>query len=134
MMVRRIFLALVALTSGPVPPTAPGPIRVLVYHDMEGLAGQTYPATFRFSHQEAYPQGREYLVADLNAVIAGLFDGGATQVDVVDAHGSGNPEPDVITAKLDPRAKQLFRDQPFRQYVDLVAPDVYDAVVGSGYR
>jgi D-aminopeptidase len=34
-----------------------------------------------------------------------------------------------MTDKLDPRAKQVFRDQPFRQYVDLVAPDTYDAVV-----
>lgn len=135
----RILLvggALVALTLGALSyDEAPGtsaPVRVLVYHDMEGLAGQDHPATFRFNHQERYPEGREYLVADLNAVIAGLFDGGATQVDVVDAHGSGNPEPDVITAKLDPRAKQVFRDQPFRQYVDLVAPDVYDAVVAVG--
>jgi D-amino peptidase len=113
-------------------PQASAPVRVLVYHDMEGLAGQDNPATFRFNHQERYPEGREYLVADLNAVIAGLFDGGATQVDVVDAHGSGNPEPDVMTPKLDPRAKQVFRDKPFRQYVDLVAPNVYDAVVAVG--
>jgi D-amino peptidase len=107
-------------------------LRVLVYHDMEGLAGQTDPNTFRFNHPDAYPKGRQYLVADLNAVIGGLFDGGATEVDVVDAHGSGNPEPDVITADLDPRAKQVFRDRPFRQYVDLVAPGVYDAVVAVG--
>ncbi len=113
----------------------PAPVqgaRVLVYHDMEGLAGQTDPTTFRFNHQESYPTGRKLLVADLNAVIGGLFDGGATEVHVVDAHGSGNPEPDVITADLDPRAKQVFRDRPFRQYVDLVAPDVYDAVVAVG--
>ena len=49
--------------------SAAGP-RVLLIYDMEGLAGQTSPATFRFNHQEAYPRGREYLVANLNAVIA----------------------------------------------------------------
>ena len=139
MIATRMFLAvgtlavltLGALTSDELP-RANAPVRVLVYHDMEGLAGQDNPTTFRFNHQERYPEGREYLVADLNAVIAGLFDGGATQVDVVDAHGSGNPEPDVMTPKLDPRAKQVFRDQPFRQYVDLVAPNRYDAVVAVG--
>jgi len=110
-------------------PTPHDAVRVLVYHDMEGIAGQNDPTTYRFNHPESYPKGQQMLVADINAVVAGLFDGGATQVDVVDAHGSGNPEPDVLAAKLDPRAKQVFRDKPFRQYVDLVEPNVYDAVV-----
>ena len=59
------------------------------------------------------------LAADLNAVIDGLFAGGATQVDVVDAHGSGNPEPDVREICWISRAKQMFRDQPFDPYVDI---------------
>ncbi len=111
---------------------APQTVRVLVYHDMEGLAGQNDPQTYRFIHREKYALGQKMLVADLNAVIAGLFDGGATVVHVVDAHGSGNPEPDVITADLDPRAKQLFRDAPFHSYDDVVAPNQYDAVVAVG--
>ena len=89
------------------------PIRVLVYHDMEGLAGQDDWRTFSFRHTAQYSEGQKMLAADLNAVIAGLFAGGATQVDVVDAHGSGNPEPDVRRDLLDARAKQVFRDQPF---------------------
>jgi len=119
-----------SLTSAP--PLRSLALRVLVYHDMEGLAGQDDPTTYRFNHPESYPKGQDMLVADLNAVIGGLFDGGATQVDVVDAHGSGNPNPDVITAKLDSRAKQVFRDRPFRQYVDLVEPNAYDAIVAVG--
>jgi D-amino peptidase len=114
-----------------VDPTAltPGSLRVLVYHDMEGLSGQDDPKTFSFINRDAYPKGQALLVADLNAVIGGLFDGGATQVEVLDAHGSGNPEPDVLTTQLDPRATQVFRDADFRQYVDVVAPNAYDAVV-----
>jgi len=111
------------------PRVAGAPIRVLVYHDMEGLAGQDDWQSFLFSHPEKYPQGQQLLVADLNAVIEGLFAGGATQVDVVDAHGSGNPEPDVRRDLLDQRAKQVFRDKSFDPYVDLTAPNVYDAVV-----
>ena len=105
------------------------PIRVLVYHDMEGLAGQDDWQTFLFSHPEKYPQGQKMLAADLNAVIDGLFAGGATQVDVVDAHGSGNPDPDVRRDLLDPRAKQVFRDHAFDPYVDITEPNTYDAVV-----
>lgn len=104
------------------------PIRVLVYHDMEGLAGQNNPFSYRFDHPADYAMGRQMLVADINAVIAGLFDGGATEVNVIDAHGSGNPEPDIPAGALDPRAKQTFRDKPFRGYVDLVEPNRYDAV------
>ena len=105
------------------------PIRILVYHDMEGLAGQDDWRTFTFRHPAQYAEGQKMLAADLNAVVAGLFAGGATQVDVVDAHGSGNPEPDVRRDLLDPRAKQVFREQSFEPYVDLTAPNLYDAVV-----
>jgi D-amino peptidase len=104
-------------------------LRVLVYHDMEGLAGQDDWKTYLFSHPEKYPEGQKMLAADLNAVIDGLFAGGATQVDVVDAHGSGNPEPDVRRDLLDPRAKQVVREKAFDPYVDLTAPNLYDAVV-----
>ena len=107
-------------------------IRVLVLHDMEGLSGQSDPRTYSFRHREQYRQGQELLVADVNAVIDGLFAGGANAVDVVDGHGSGNPEPDILQDKLDSRAKQVFRDKPFRMYVDLVEPGVYDAVAVVG--
>ena len=69
------FLALIAVTS--VTPTitadsAPthsgmlsalpprhAPIRVLLYHDMEGLAGQDDWRTYLFSHPEKVPGGSE---------------------------------------------------------------------------
>jgi hypothetical protein len=63
----------------PVPPP-PGKLRVLVYHDMEGLSGQSDPQTFMFAHKEKYAEGRERLVADVNAVVDGLVKGGATAV------------------------------------------------------
>jgi D-amino peptidase len=128
------FFLLGAATLGTAPATpntraARAPVRVLVYHDMEGLAGQDDWHTFLFSHPEKYPEGQKMLAADLNAVIDGLFAGGATQVDVVDAHGSGNPDPDVRRDLLDPRAKQLTRDKPFDPYVDIQTPNTYDAIV-----
>ncbi|NKB90349.1 MAG: hypothetical protein GKS06_19250 [Acidobacteria bacterium] len=107
-------------------------LRVLVLHDMEGLAGQDDPRTFRFSHPEHYARGQEMLAADINAVIDGLFAGGATEVHVVDGHGSGNPEPDVRTDLLDPRAEQVFRDEAFDTYFDLPESAEYDAVAVVG--
>lgn len=115
-------------------PRAPaaGRLRVLLLHDMEGLSGQDDWKTFDFEFTEQYRRGQLMLVADVNAVVDGLFAGGATHVDVVDGHGSGNPEPDIRRDLLDKRANQVLRDAPFRQYVDLVAPDAYDAVVLVG--
>src|SRR4030095_14051857 len=109
--------------------TSKAVVRVLVYHDMEGLAGQDDWKTYLFRHPEKDTAVKKSRAAELNAVIGGLFAGGATQVDVVDAHGSGNPEPDVRRDLLDQRAKQVFRDKAFDPYVDLTAPNTYDAVV-----
>jgi D-amino peptidase len=130
---QHLLAALVCLTltaaAAPQRARVAAPIRVLVYHDMEGLAGQDDWRTFLFSHPERYPEGQKMLAADLNAVIDGLFAGGATQVDVVDAHGSGNPDPDVRRELLDPRAKQVIRDKAFDPYVDITEPNTYDAIV-----
>jgi D-amino peptidase len=107
-------------------------LRVLVYHDMEGLSGQDDPNTFRYSHPDRYAEGRAALMADLNAVIEGLVQGGADHVHVIDGHGSGNPEPDVVTAELHPAAEQVFRDEPFDAYTHLVEGSDYDAVAVVG--
>jgi D-amino peptidase len=117
--------------ADPAPVHGEGP-RVLIYHDMEGLSGQDDPNTFRFAHPGPYALGRQLLTADVNAVIEGLFEGGAVVVHVVDGHGSGNPEPDLLLDQLDPRAEMVFRDQPFDAYVDLIAPDTYDAIAVVG--
>lgn len=113
-------------------PDTDGVLRVLVYHDMEGLTGQSDPNTFRFSHADRYAVGRTYLTGDVNAVAAGLFDGGADEVHVVDGHGSGNPDPDLLLDQLDPRVQLVSRDASFDAYVDLVESGVYDAIAVVG--
>ena len=56
------------LLSDPAPATD-GQLRVLVYHDMEGLSGQDDWRTFDFGHPSHYEPGRRLLTADVNAVI-----------------------------------------------------------------
>jgi D-amino peptidase len=72
------------------------------------------------------------LAADINAVVEGLYAGGATEVWVVDGHGSGNPDPDVRRDLLDKRAQQVLRDSSFDSYFDLVTPKAYDGVAVVG--
>ena len=112
------------------PDTSHG-LRILVLHDMEGLSGQSDPASFIFG-TDAYPKGQEMLAADVNAVIAGLYQGGATEVMVVDGHGSGNPAPDLRRDLLDPRATQLTRDHYFDTYFDTPAVATFDGVAVVG--
>ncbi|MBV7255300.1 M55 family metallopeptidase [Pacificimonas sp. WHA3] len=111
--------------------TGDGDIRILLLHDMEGLSGQTNPLTFRYGTKE-YAQGQERLIADVNAVVAGLFDGGADVVDIADAHGSGNPQPDLLLDRLDPRARHIMLDHPFNPYTEFARPGAYDGVAVVG--
>ncbi len=106
-------------------------IRILIVHDMEGLSGQDDPRTFDFG-SPLYPKGQELLAADVNAVVEGLYAGGATEVHVADGHGSGNPDPDVRRDLLDPRATQVLRDQEFDTYFGLTTPGAYDAIAVVG--
>jgi len=109
-----------------------GVIKILVLYDMEGLSGQKDWRTTDFSYPEYYKSGRELLTGDVNAVIDGLYAGGAEEVHVVDGHGSGNPEPDVLLDKLDSRAKMIDKEESFDAYADLPEMGGYDAVAVVG--
>ncbi len=112
------------------PDTSDG-VRILVLHDMEGLSGQSDPSSFNYG-SALYPKGQEMLVADINAVVDGLYQGGATEVIIVDGHGSGNPGPDVRRDLLDPRAKQILRDESFDGYFDTPNFEKFDGVAVVG--
>jgi D-amino peptidase len=116
-----------AYTVNAVIPDSDGTTKILVYYDMEGISGVNRVEQVGFGNPE-YDSGRDYLTQDVNAVIEGLFAGGADVVNVTDAHGSGNPEPDVILEKLDPRAQIIYKDSPFAPYIDLPEMEKYDAV------
>src|SRR3954469_1892964 len=107
-------------------------IRILLLHDMEGLSGEDDWRQFSFAYPEQYAKGRQLLTDDVNATVEGLVAGGATKIDVVDGHGSGNPEPDLLLDKMDKHAQMIYRDKPFDPYIDIIEPNVYDAVVLVG--
>src|SRR5690348_6847262 len=79
------------------------PTKIYIMTDMEGISGicnyeQTNPES------PHYVAGRLLLCADVNAAIAGAFDGGADEVVVSDGHHSGF---NLILEKMDPRATYL---------------------------
>ncbi|UCE41442.1 MAG: M55 family metallopeptidase [Candidatus Aminicenantes bacterium] len=112
--------------SDPAPDTD-GLTKILVYYDMEGISGQNDMRSLSFGNEE-YDKAREWLTNDVNAVIDGLFAGGADEIYVVDAHGSGNPDPDMLVDRMDKRAQLVSKDESFDAYTALTEKGVYDAV------
>lgn len=109
---------------------AQGP-RILLIYDMEGLSGQDDIKTSESEYPEAYQRGRRLLTDDVNAVVAGLYQGGARSVEIIDGHGGGNRQIDVIIPEVDPRASVIQR-VPVDAYADLASAGTYDALVAVG--
>jgi len=74
-------------------------MRIYLMTDMEGVAG-VLDFDWLARHESL---AEDLLTLEVNAAIAGLYDGGATSVLVVDGHGSGGINP----ALLDGRAELL---------------------------
>jgi D-amino peptidase len=80
-----------------------GEIRVFISADIEGVAGvATTLQTLDAARQ--YQEGRELMTDEVNAAIAGAFDGGATAVVVCDSHAGMQ---NLIPARLDERAELI---------------------------
>ncbi len=68
---------------------------------MEGVSGVWRPEQVDRGQPE-YAQGRELLMADVNAAIEGAYEGGATELVVCDTHAAGG---NFLIEKLDPRPR-----------------------------
>lgn len=75
-------------------------MKIYIHVDMEGTSG-IWRREQVDSSMPQYQQGRELLMGDVNAAVAGCFDGGATEVIVCDTHGGGG---NFLIEKLDERA------------------------------
>lgn len=74
--------------------------RVFISADIEGVAGVvTSQQTLDTARQ--YHEGRELMTEEVNAAVAGAFDGGATDVVVCDSHAAMQ---NLLPARLDERA------------------------------
>lgn len=105
-------------------------MRMLISAHPAGASGVTTLAQIT-PHTSAWAATCALLTADLNAAIAGAFEGGATQVAVADAHPSGQA---VLAESLDARAR-LHRGapSPFGMMQGVDDHPAYDAVTLLGY-
>jgi len=75
-------------------------MKIYIMTDMEGASGIRYMTECQVDGP-MYGPSRKYLIGDVNAAVAGCFDGGADEVLVNDGHGGGRT---LDIEKMDPRA------------------------------
>jgi len=76
-------------------------MKIYIATDMEGISGIWCPEQVQMGSVQ-YEAARRLLCADVNAAIAGAYDGGATEVTVLDGHGGGI---NFILEMMDSRAQ-----------------------------
>ena len=129
---KRIVAAAITVVVLTIAPGAQKPLKVMILFDMEGVSGATEFRHTAYAHPTEYGQGRQSLTADVNAAIAGVKAAGATDIVIVDGHGSGNSTgPDVLEDQLLAPAKVMYRETPFDIYMDSYDAS-FDAIVAVG--
>lgn len=83
-------------------------LKIVVDVDMEGISGIEDYRQILGGHKEFEKSGRNLITEDVNAAVRGLRAGGATEVRVVDDHGSGGPSANIIPEKLE-RGVRLYQ-------------------------
>ena len=101
MLSATILAGLLLILVGPAP--LPAQIKIYVMTDLEGVSGVYKFAQTREKDTPLNLQACEYFMKDLAAVVRGLRDGGATEILVLDGHGSQA----IIPHLMEPGAKYV---------------------------
>ena len=91
-------------------------MKIFISADIEGVAGVVVPQHGAPGNPE-YERARRLMTQEVNAAIAGAFEGGATEVLVNDSHG---PMTNLLPEELDPRAELILgRPKPGGMFAGL---------------
>jgi D-amino peptidase len=105
-------------------------MKILISADMEGATGVTWPADCEPGAPE-WQRCRPMFTSDVNAAIAGLFDGGATEVLVNEAHSTMR---NLLLEDLDPRATMITGRHKELTMVEGIQRGDVDGAVFLGYH
>jgi D-amino peptidase len=103
--------------------------KVFISVDMEGIWGVVHGDQVSSASPE-YGPARRWMVDDVNAVIAGLFEAGASEVVVNDSHGSMR---NIIADGLNPKAS-LVTGSPKPLLMMQGIDGTFDACILVGYH
>lgn len=78
-------------------------MKIYILTDQEGVAGVVNSVDYASPGSRYYEVGRRLLTLETNAAIEGAFAGGATEIFVLDGHGHGSIDIEL----LDPRVEVL---------------------------
>jgi len=112
-------------------------LKVLIMSDLEGVSGvddhrQIYADIAE--HRELYKRARNLITEDVNAAIRGLRMGGATEIDVIDGHGYGEPPyVNIIRDKIEYGTRVIAAFETWSP-VKSFPWESYDAGVLLGYH
>ncbi len=122
-----VGLLVVALSA---PAAAQGAKKVFICADIEGISGVSSPEQVGGTGAD-YGRGRKLMADDVNAAIRGAVDGGATDIVVIDSHGTGQ---NLQRDDVDPRA-ELISGNSVRRYGMMEGlDDTFDAVLFIGHH
>ncbi len=101
-------------------------MKIYLMTDMEGVAGVLNFQEWTGPDKPYYELAKKFLTLEVNAAIDGFFEGGATEILVVDGHGPGG----INIELLDSRAEFLrgWGDGPWPLMLD----ETFDAAVWVG--
>ena len=123
-----IIVLVVLILSTTIPAQKIGP-KVFISVDMEGIWGVVQGSQTSSSGAD-YGVARKWMVEDVNAVIAGLFEAGASEVVVNDSHGNMR---NIVADDLDPRAGLISGSpKPLSMMQGIDA--TFDACIFVGYH
>ncbi|GAA2412201.1 M55 family metallopeptidase [Streptomyces glaucosporus] len=104
--------------------------KILISADMEGATGVTWPADV-LPGTPQWERCRPMLTSDVNAAIAGFFDGGADEVLVNEAHWTMR---NLLLERLDDRARMLTGRHKALSMVEGIQHGDVDGVAFVGYH
>lgn len=107
-------------------------LKILIVNDIEGISGIDNVLQIHYGSKE-FEEARIQVTEDVNAAIRGLRAGGATEIRVVDSHGSGGPNKNIIPEKLE-RDIVLFQEGPVYKRLKKAADKSIDAAVFVGFH
>ncbi len=124
-----LIMVLIVLVMGTVLFAQKTGPKVFISVDMEGIWGVVQGSQTSSSGAD-YGAARKWMVDDVNAVIAGLFEAGAAEVVVNDSHGSMR---NIVADTIDPRATLIsgsLKPLSMMQGID----GTFDACIFVGYH
>ena len=76
-------------------------MKLMIVTDLEGVAGVTNFEDWCTIDAPFYEKAKRLLTLEVNAVVEGFFAGGATEIRVVDGHGPGAIDPELLDERVE---------------------------------